>query len=108
MSENTGKEGLSVIKGEDFEFVVHGISEKNQLIVLVYDDKFGACSYALSEHKSDDGVALEVDIITTGGVTIPVDRQETILNAVLFELIPSGEAKIIDFSDPVNIKAEKA
>jgi len=89
-----GKSGLNIVSGNDFSFVIHGISEKDQIIVLVDDHIYGSCSYALKEYVADGTVAISADIITTNDVKIPPERQKTLIEAFLFELIPDTEATV--------------
>lgn len=102
MNEVEDLEGAQIISGKDFDLVIHGISENDQIIVLVDDHIYGACSYAIKEYPIVEGVGITVDIITTGeNVTIPVERQQVIVEAVLFQLMPESSAQVVQITDPI-------
>ncbi len=96
---DTETSGPNVISGADFDFVIHGITENDQIIVLVDDHIFGACSYALKEHDADGTVAISADVITTNDVKIPPERQKTLIEAFLFELIPNNETIVSGWAE---------
>ena len=91
--------GPNVISGEDFSFVIHGISEHDQIIVLVDDHIYGSCSYALKEHDAYGNVSILADVITTNDVKIPPERQKTLIEAFLLELIPDNETVVSGWAE---------
>jgi hypothetical protein len=75
----------------DFEFRVMGLSEEDQIIVLVDDHLYGACSYAIKEREQSaiaGGVQIDCDFLQAEGTPpVPKERQDAVVQAIFASLM---------------------
>jgi hypothetical protein len=81
----------------DLEFKIIGLSDEDQIIVLVDDHQYGACSYAIKEREQsgiEGGVQIDCDFLQAEDTPpVPKERQDAVVRAIF--------ASLMDVESPV-------